>query len=92
MALQIHIGERLEKMVESFIAEWVKAEKGIIAPERQIVLGSYEGFARVSTPRRIEQMKALCTSGPMYLRALLMLVKRDYKSVHGDVAKLWTQA
>ena len=86
--LQVHVGEGLEAAGERFIAAWERAEKGIIAPERHIGFESYECFAQVATPRRIELMKALRKSGPMSVRALSMLLKRDYKSVHGDVAKL----
>ena len=86
--LQVHIGEGLEVACERFIAAWERAEKGIIAPERHLGFESYEGFAKIATPRRIELMKALRQSGPLSVRALSVLLKRDYKSVHGDVAKL----
>lgn len=86
--LQVHVGEGLEAAGKRFIDAWARAEQGIIARERHIGFESYEGFARVATPRRIELMKALRKAGPMSVRALSIFLKRDYKSVHGDVAKL----
>lgn len=83
--LQIHIGETLEAAGQSFIAAWERAEKGDFRPERHVGFESFAGFARTVTPKRLELAKTLRTAGPMSVRALSALLKRDYKSVHGDV-------
>ena len=85
MALQIHIGESLEKMGERFITAWERAEKGIIEPERHVGFESFAGFAKTVTPKRFELVRQLRQAGPTSVRALSILLKRDYKSVHGDV-------
>ena len=86
--LQIHIGESLKDMGDRVIKAWKRAEAGESAPERHFSFENYATFAKTVTPRRHELLKVLRKSGPMSVRALSMLLKRDYKSVHGDVAKL----
>ena len=86
--LQIHIGESLKEMGDRVIGAWKRAEAGDSSPERHLSFENYETFARTVTPRRSELLKALRKSGPMSVRALSVLLSRDYKSVHGDVARL----
>jgi predicted transcriptional regulator len=83
--LQVHIGEGLEAAGERFIAAWERAERGIIAPERHVGFESFAGFAKAVTPKRFELVGKLRKAGPTSVRALSKLLKRDYKSVHGDV-------
>lgn len=86
--LQVHIGGTLKEMGEQFIKAWKRVEAGESAPERHLIFENYASFAKAVTPRRHELLKILRKSGPLSVRALSMLLKRDYKSVHGDVAKL----
>jgi predicted transcriptional regulator len=86
--LQVGIGGTLKEMGDRVIAAWKRAEAGESAPERHLSFENYETFARAVTPRRSELLKALRKTGSMSVRALSMLLKRDYKSVHGDVALL----
>ncbi len=84
---QVHIESR-EAAAQRVIAAWKRAETGDVAPERHLSFADYAAFTKIVTPRRHELLKALRKSGPLSVRALSMLVKRDYKSVHVDVAKL----
>jgi predicted transcriptional regulator len=86
--LQVHIGESLNEMGERFIKAWKEAEDGKGTPERHLDFENYVTFAKIATPRRLDLLRTLRRSGAMSIRALSMLLKRDYKSVHGDVAKL----
>ena len=86
--LKVHVGESLDEMGERFIKAWKDAEAGKGVPERHLTFENYVTFAKIATPRRLELLRALRKTGPMSVRALSMLIKRDYKSVHGDVAKL----
>ncbi len=58
--------------------------------------GSYITFAsptllwRTLTAKRMEMLQAMAGRGPLALRELARLVRRDVKSVHGDVAVLVT--
>lgn len=45
-------------------------------------------MARTLTPSRFELLRTLQAQGPMTLRALARLLKRDVKSVHRDVTPL----
>ena len=83
--LQVHIGEGLRAAGDRVIAAWKRAEKGIFEPERHIGFESFAGFARTVTPKRYELVKRLRQAGPLSVRALSVILKRDYKSVHGDV-------
>jgi predicted transcriptional regulator len=83
--LQIHIGETLEEAGQSFVAAWKRAEQGISETERHVGFESFAGFARTVTPKRLELAKSLRKAGPLSIRALSILLKRDYKSVHNDV-------
>ena len=83
--LQIHIGEGLRAAGDRFVAAWKRAEAGDFEPERHLGFESFAGFARTVTPMRFELVRQLRKAGPMSIRALAGLLKRDYKSVHGDV-------
>ena len=83
--LQIHIGEGLEAAGKRVIAAWKLAELGPVEPERHVGFESFAGFARTVTPKRLELAKSLRKAGPLSVRALSVLLKRDYKSVHSDV-------
>lgn len=84
---RVHIESR-EAAAQRVIDAWKQAEAADIAPERHLSFADYAAFAKIVTPRRHELLKALRKSGPQSIRALSMLLQRDYKSVHSDVAKL----
>jgi predicted transcriptional regulator len=86
--LNVNICGSLKEMGDHFIKVWNDAQGGVVAPQRHLSFENYATFARVVTPRRSELLKVLRKSGATSVRALSLLVKRDYKSVHSDVAKL----
>jgi predicted transcriptional regulator len=85
--VQVHV-ESLEETGKRVIDAWHAAEKGDVEPQFHVSFTDVATFMKVVSPRRVDLMKALRGAGPMSVRALSMLLKRDYKSVHGDVAKL----
>ncbi len=54
----------------------------------RIVFASPELLWKVLTAKRWELLKALCGAGPVSIREAARRVKRDVKSVHGDVIAL----
>ena len=49
---------------------------------------TYEQFTAAFTEKRYELLTVLKSEGPLSIRALSKRLARDYKSVHGDVARL----
>ncbi len=80
--------EALSKEVEILVPAQDIAEIDGAKSKRHLGRVGLESFMKTVTLRRFELLKALRKSGPQSVRALSMLLKRDYKSVHGDVAKL----
>ena len=56
--------------------------------EARISFATPELLWRVLTPKRWELLKALCGAGPVSIREAARRVKRDVKTVHGDVTAL----
>ena len=56
--------------------------------EPRITFPSLDLMWRTLTPRRQELLQAMAGKGPLSIRGLARLVKRDVKSVHGDVQAL----
>ena len=56
--------------------------------------GAFIGFAsvelmwKVITPKRWELLRAMTGAGPLAIREIARRVRRDVKSVHGDVSAL----
>jgi predicted transcriptional regulator len=56
--------------------------------------GAFIGFAsvelmwKVITPRRWELLRAMTGAGPLAIREIARRLRRDVKSVHGDVSAL----
>jgi predicted transcriptional regulator len=53
-----------------------------------ISFGSAELMWKVITPKRWEVLRAMTGAGPIAIREVARRVKRDVKSVHGDVQAL----
>ena len=85
--IAIHV-DSLDAAGARFVAAWHAAETGRPVLQEHIAFIGFEGFARVITPRRLDLLRLLRASGAMSVRALGVAAKRDYKSVHGDVALL----
>ena len=85
--LAVHIGS-LEDMGRRFADAWKSAEAGSDVPREHVTFLRLEGFMAAMSPKRLELMRHLRRSGPSSVRRLAMELARDYKSVHGEVARL----
>jgi predicted transcriptional regulator len=54
----------------------------------QISFASVELLWKVITPKRWEILRAVTGSGPVAIREVARRVRRDVKSVHGDISAL----
>ena len=89
--LQVLIGDTLETMGERVVDAWHRAERGELTPEnpeRHIGFETFERFARVMTPRRLELLRDVHRHPPRSVRALSFALGRDYRRVHEDVEAL----
>lgn len=85
--LAAHVGT-LEDMGRRFIDAWKTAEAGEQGPRDHVTFLRLESFMAAMSPKRLELMRHLRRSGPLSVRRLSQELGRDYKSVHGEVAKL----
>ena len=83
-SVEVHV-ESLEDAGKRVIAAWHAAEAGDVEPQFHVSFADLGTFMKTITSKRLELMKSLRKAGPLSIRAVSMLVKRDYKSVHGDV-------
>ena len=89
--LQVHIGDSLDAMGERFIDAWHRAERGELTAEnaeRHVGFETFELFARIMTPRRLELLRHLHRHPARSIRALAIALGRDYRRVHEDVEAL----
>jgi|HubBroStandDraft_1064217.scaffolds.fasta_scaffold233314_2 predicted transcriptional regulator len=91
--LQIHVGDSLDSMGRRFVDAWHRAERGELTEanaERHLGFETFELFARVMTPRRLELLRHVHRHPPRSIRALSIALGRDYRRVHADVEALVT--
>lgn len=89
--LQIHVGDNLDTMGRRFVDAWYRAERGELTEanaERHLGFETFELFARVMTPRRLELLRHVHRHPPRSIRALSIALGRDYRRVHEDVEAL----
>jgi len=86
-SMAVHVGS-LEDMGRRFVGAWKAAEAGDAMPCEHVTFLRLETFMAAMSPRRLELMRHLRRSGPRSVRRLSQELGRDYKSVHGEVAKL----
>lgn len=89
--LQVHIGDTLDHMGQRFVDAWHRAERGELTEEnaeRHIGFETYELFAKIMTPRRLELLRHLHRHPARSIRALSIALGRDYRRVHEDVEAL----
>ena len=86
-AINLHVGS-LEAMGARFVAAWKTAEEGRKPARDHLTFLSLEAFMAAMSPRRLELMRHLRRAGPMSVRRLAGELRRDYKSVHREVAML----
>jgi predicted transcriptional regulator len=87
-SLDIHVDKSAEAMARRFIDAWHRAERGETVEERHLSFESWEGLARVLTPRRLELLRHLHRHPVPSIAELARALKRDYKRVHTDVEAL----
>ena len=87
---QIHIGtENSSRGYQRFIDAWEHAQQGKI-DEAEVHL-NFENLSMllsILTPSRLNLLQKLRQQGPMSIRALSKILKRDYKNVHSGVRAL----
>lgn len=89
--LQVHIGETVEDMGRRFVDAWHRAERGELTPdnaERHVGFETFETFAQIMTPKRLELLRHVHRHPPRSIRALAAALGRDYRRVHADVEAL----
>ena len=86
----IHIGtEAPDRGFERFVDAWQRAEGGErLETEVHLNFEDLAMLLAVLTPRRLEVLKMLRQQGPLSVRALAMILERDYKNVHVDTRAL----
>jgi predicted transcriptional regulator len=90
-ALQVHIGETLDDMGRRFVDAWHRAERGELTlqnAERHVGFETFETFARIITPKRLELLRHVHRHPARSIRALAVALGRDYRRVHADVEAL----
>lgn len=79
-----------EESSRDFIQAWhaVGQKESAEEPSNRIYFEDLEVLLKVLSPRRLEIIRVLHSSGPSSIRVLAKSLKRDYKNVHGDVVLL----
>ena len=78
-------------MSRRIVDGWHRAEHGALTPEnaeRHVGFETFEAFARVMTPRRLEPLRHVHRHAARSIRALALALGRDYRRVHEDVAAM----
>ena len=86
--LQIHIGVDLETEAAAIKDALRRHEAGETVREHHITFESFEGMARILTPKRLEILRHLHRNPTVSIRALAGALGRDYRNVHLDVTAL----
>lgn len=87
--LNVTVGESLESTLARAARTMEALEQGESpAPYFGVGFSDVGQLFSVFTPRRWDLLAALRAGGPMTIAELARRVKRDYKNVYGDVAKL----
>jgi predicted transcriptional regulator len=79
-----------DESAQDFVKAWRRAEAGepVEEPIERLYFQDLATLLKVLTPRRLELLRALHHAGSTSVRALAMLLQRDYKNVHQDVQVL----
>lgn len=85
--IAVHIGS-LEDMGRRFVDAWKAAEAGREIDREHATFLNLDAFMAAMSPKRLELMRHLHRVGPRSVRRLSQELERDYKSVHGEVARL----
>ena len=87
---QIYVGIEDEKTdFDRFIDVWHRASAGEdVAPEVHLNFEDLGLLMSILTPKRLELLRELRSSGSSSVRALSKRLQRDYKNVHVDCSEL----
>jgi predicted transcriptional regulator len=91
MNKQVKIEIKGEKeSARDFIKAWRRAERKAPpeTPQERIYFKDLATLLSAMTPKRLELLKALRSTGPLSVRALAKVIGRDYKNTHGDAKAL----
>lgn len=81
--------QSLEAMGRDFIQAWHDTEEGkVAAPSERVYFEDLKTLVQILTAKRIEVLKVLHENGPLSIRALAKMLRRDYKNVHQDIQLL----
>jgi predicted transcriptional regulator len=86
--IEVHVDQSAEAMAQRFIDAWHRAERGEAVEEHHVSFESWEGLAKVLTPKRVELLRHLHRHEVASVAALARALGRDYKRVHADVEAL----
>jgi predicted transcriptional regulator len=89
--LQVHVGDDYATLSKRVVDAWHRAERGELTEanaERHVGFDTFELFARVMTPRRLELLRHVHRRPARSIRALALALGRDYRRVHEDVEAL----
>ncbi|HVB15959.1 MAG TPA: hypothetical protein VNF04_05465 [Stellaceae bacterium] len=89
--LQVHVGETIDDMGRRFVDAWHRAERGKLTAEnaeRHVGFETFETFAQIMTPKRLELLRHVHRHPARSIRALAAALGRDYRRVHADVEAL----
>lgn len=90
-ALQVHIGETIDDMGRRFVDAWHRAEGSELTVENaewHVGFETFEIFAQIMTPNRLELLRHVHRHPARSIRALAAALGRDYRRVHADVEAL----
>jgi predicted transcriptional regulator len=79
-----------KESAQEFVKAWRRAEKGVVSeqPMERVYFKDLRTLLRFLTPRRMDALKVLHEQGPLSVRALARLLRRDYKNVHKDMQEM----
>lgn len=85
--IAVHIGS-LDDMGRRFVDAWKGAETGGELAKEHVTFLGLDSFMAAMSPKRLDLMRHLHRAGPRSVRRLSQDLGRDYKSVHGEIARL----
>jgi predicted transcriptional regulator len=88
---KLAVGVASAKQVgDNFVDAWKRAEKGLppVEPIKRLNFADTATLFKYLSPKRFELLQNLREVGPLSIRKLALLLRRDYKNVHTDVKDL----
>ena len=86
--LQVHVGGNLDTMGQRFVDAWHRAERGELTEanaERHLGFETFELFARVMTPRRLELLATCIAIRP----AASARCRSRWGGITGGCMRMW---